>query len=336
VVRLATGHEGGVIALALSADGKRLVSRGLDRAILVWDAATGKQLGRLGGTNKHETAGPPGRPEGGLDTLTLSPDGSVLAVSYADLSKPLSVGVLLWDLNSGKDLLRIAEEHRAYGEEPWERPATFSPDGKSLARLLGNRIVVYDIHTGKELHSVTTELKEGFAEQIAFSPDGKRLALFTGFETAYLYDLASGKQIRRLGTEEPGRVHRNHEAEGRRIAFSPDGKVLAQVRSDNAIWLGDVETGKARPGPAGHAGAVVAAVPLDENVALTFGADSTVRRWRADTGKEIESGPIPGKPRPFAPSWADAFSVAPDGRTVAIQKEAGVSVWDTITGKELR
>jgi WD40 repeat protein len=332
-LRLATGHKGGICAVALSPGGKRLASRGLDRAVIVWDMATGKELSRL---KNVEAAGPPGQPEGGGDSLAFSPDGTVLAISFADLAQPLAVGVRLWDVTAGKDLLRIADRHRASGEAPRERPATFSPDGKIEARVIGNGVTMYDAGSGKKLRRVVVPAKDTRPEQAAFSPGGKLLAVLTGRETVSLHDVATGKQVRELGRGTPGYSHRPGDADGRRIAFSPDGKLLAGVWGDNTVRLWDVTTGRERALPAGHVGAVLAVTALDDNNLLTFGADGTLRRWRADTGKLVDERPIPGQPALLAPSYADVIAVAPDGRTVAIQNNRGLSVWDVAAGRERR
>ncbi|NDJ75022.1 MAG: protein kinase [Chloroflexi bacterium] len=63
VVRFFTGHDGVVIPIALSADGSRLISGGVD--LIVWDYASGQILNRLTG---HTNA---------IWDVGLSPDGSM-------------------------------------------------------------------------------------------------------------------------------------------------------------------------------------------------------------------------------------------------------------------
>jgi RNA polymerase sigma factor (sigma-70 family) len=330
VAKIASGLKDGPVALALSPDGKKLASRGADRSLVVWDGATGKELRRLGDAEGNESAGPPGNPIGGGETLCFSPDGKLVAASFADLGKRLAVGVRLWDVGTGESRLHVADRHRASGEEPRERPTAFRPDGKALARIEHGEVAVRDIANGKELIRVSLTKTGAFAEQVAFSPDGKLLAVLTSAEGVCLFDGATGQLIRKFAPAGLARPHRRSDADGRRLAFSPDGKLLAHACGENAVRLCDVETGKARPLPGGHAGAVLAAARTGDDVVQTFGADGTLRRWRADTGKEIDSGPIPGS------SGADALAVAPDGRAVAVAKEGRVAVWDVASAKQLR
>jgi RNA polymerase sigma factor (sigma-70 family) len=330
-LRLATGHKEGVIALTLSPDGKRLASRGLDRTVIAWDVGTGKELRRLGDVGD---AGCSARPAGGGETLLFSPDGTTLAVSSVPWGHE-GAGVRLWDVTTGKERARIPYLTKESGEEPRERPAAFSPDGKLLARVLLYGVVVYETATGKELRCLSNRHTDmdGNLEQATFSPDGKRLALFTDEETAYLFDVETGKSVRDLGPAPARWPHDYKDADGRRLAFSPDGKLLAQVWHGNSVRLCDVDTAKARSLHAGHTGPVLAAAFQGDGV-LTFGADAMLRCWRADTGEEVARRPIPGLPPP--PRWGgDPLGIAADGRTVAIDRDDGLCVVDVASGEEL-
>lgn len=67
----AVGHKGNVTALAFSPDGKSIASGGADNAVIIWDAATGKQLwnSRTGGI---------------VTLLTFSADGKQLIARDKD------------------------------------------------------------------------------------------------------------------------------------------------------------------------------------------------------------------------------------------------------------
>ena len=108
--QLRTSQEG-VVSMAISSDGKRLVTGSCVTGgdVCIWDLKTRKLLRRL--------SSPP------VGYLTLSPDDRTLAVGC------LNHNVVLWDFETGKQL-QIIQTHgdQVYGVE-------FSPDGNRLASL---------------------------------------------------------------------------------------------------------------------------------------------------------------------------------------------------------
>src|SRR6185503_16662776 len=77
---LQTGHTGSVNALALSPDGRFLVSGSEDVTLKIWDTATGNVLRTLSGHEKPVLA------------AAISPDGKLIASGGADQT------VRVWDV----------------------------------------------------------------------------------------------------------------------------------------------------------------------------------------------------------------------------------------------
>jgi hypothetical protein len=106
---------------------------------------------------------------------------------------------------------------------------------------------------------------------VAFSPDG-RLALTGSWDkTARLWDVASGRQVRRLA---------GHAAPVLSVALSPDGRLALTGSDDGTARLWDVASGREVRQLAGHTGGVnsVAFSP-DGRLALTGSRDKTARVW---------------------------------------------------------
>ncbi|MGH8513989.1 MAG: WD40 repeat domain-containing protein, partial [Gammaproteobacteria bacterium] len=72
-------------------------------------------------------------------------------------------------------------------------------------------------------------LHQDSVSAVSFSPDGKTLASGSDDYTVRLWDLATGKELRRL----------SHESVVYAVSFSPGGKTLASASRDNAVrlWL---------------------------------------------------------------------------------------------------
>jgi RNA polymerase sigma factor (sigma-70 family) len=254
---LATGKQlrmlwGSGEVIAFSPDGRLLAAGGHACAIHLWEVATGKE----------RTPPRPSHPCS-IGSVAISRDGTVVATSGQDRT------IRLWQTATGKELRRLK------ADSPWVSPMALSPDGKVLAfdrgildratgKVLGHfQGQDYGINAlafspdSRTLAMATTDVQSGKGRMIRlwdvarvreikhfgempvhslnYSPDGKTLAAGNGDGTVSLWDVAGGRESRRI----PG-----HRREVRSVAFSPDGRAVASASFDGDLFLWDAATGK--------------------------------------------------------------------------------------------
>lgn len=204
-------HGGGLRAVAFSRDGKMLASCGGNESIHIWDPATGK-----------ETAVIPHR-DGYALTLAFTPDGKTLAVGR-DRG---SIGLI--DLETRKPV-RGWQAH-----EGDVKTLSFSPDGKLVASADHREAEVYlwNAATGKNVAVYKLHEGLGHTDQVAFSPDGTRLAVAgRSLDVAIsLWDVT--KHVERW-------LLKGHKHATDCVAFSPDGKLLVTGSQDKTVIVWDV------------------------------------------------------------------------------------------------
>jgi RNA polymerase sigma factor (sigma-70 family) len=265
VRRLTIEGPGGAAAVALSPDSKT-VAAGVFKGIILWDAATGKELRKLEG---HE---------GWVLSLAFAPDGQSMASGGDDTT------IYLWDPVTGKELRKIADGKRVGS-------LTFSPHGKTLAAggayLSPEAVRLWDSATGKELPAPPAD--SAAATGLAFSPDGTLLATASEDYTVRLWNVAKRTLVRSwkaddgFGGPTP-------------LSFSRDGKLLvtgSSARVPGKPWevvrmvrVWEVATGKELRSFRGHDGPINAvAVSPDGAVIATGSEDTTVLLWDLAGGK---------------------------------------------------
>ncbi len=167
---------------------------------------------------------------------------------------------------------------------------------------------------------------------IAFSPDGNRLAVATSIGI-WIYDVRPGK-------EKELDLLIGHTRSVTTIAFSPDGKLLASGGRDETIRLWDTVTGEQKKQLIGHKWAIsslafspdgktlTSAIGLHaEKIPAEIGVAIDIKLWNIDTGEATAT---------FRGHTKDITSLAfsPDGKTLASSgKDSKVFLWNVATGK---
>jgi WD40 repeat protein len=241
--RTLSGHDDWVSAMALSPDGKTLVTGDYASRVIVWDAMSGKEIRRFSGL-----------PWNWIVALAISPDGRSVLVSEArgkrddfDIPAP---ALRLWDLATGKETVdyfkiqfpkydRTANSYES--SMLWRKftgdsliAAAFSPDGATIAVGQGGETDkgtahLLDAKTGKTVRDVGSH-QYGMTD-LCYSADGKHL-LSTGRDTCLrITGAADGKEVSQLGSPRGGQFKDWLSA----VAKSPDERYLAAA--DIAGWV---------------------------------------------------------------------------------------------------
>ncbi|MEA3439011.1 MAG: protein kinase [Chloroflexota bacterium] len=289
----------GIRNLIYTHDGKHIVSGGQDSTARLWNANTGELVTTLAG---HTSV---------VMGLSLSPDGDMLATGgYRDEE------VRLWDLAPGGELFNIQTQPGS------GFTGNLSPDGKWLVAIgPGSTINRYDPKTGVYKDTLANlELEPGdFLVGVAFSPDGKKMALGSINGSIYVLNYPSGELLMTL---------EGHAYAGISSQFSPDGSRLLSNGFDTRAFVWDLSSGSALTEYTEHKDIVAGSCFIqDGELVATASLDGSVRVWDAETGETLHTLPIVG--------CASSVELTPDGKTlVAGSCKGEVIGWDVETRQE--
>jgi dipeptidyl aminopeptidase/acylaminoacyl peptidase len=178
----------------------------------------------------------------------------------------------------------------------------------------------FDPYQGHE----TFNVYGGWVESVAFSPDGKLLAVGV-VRDLHVFDLAAGKELYNLRQK----VYTRH------VEFSPDGTLLAFGGGDGIentqIVVVEAATGR-EVRRMGEAGAEFRSFAFSPNgKTITAAAIDLVVAWETATGRKLDLT------RPETGGFESA-AFAPDGKTFAVYEifAGSVVLWDAVNGTKVR
>jgi WD40 repeat protein len=366
VRRTFSGHQGPVTSATFTPDGKLLLTGSRDGSVLVWDltaplppplAAAPVRRDRYGdplptaararlGCLRHYSQGLfPGSREG---FLAFSSDGKRLFVGTQPAEEDVELsgdearqatldlhpsdshpGICVLEVPTGKECLRLEEVPEGID------CLALSPDGKTLAALVGPALYLWEARTGKKKRMAhdclpVPNVSPRRPRFLTFSPDGRLLAA-TNEEQIELLDADTGQRIRELRGGPPGVAAMAFSRDGKQL-ISCSGPARRQIKKNEevvdpgAVVIWDVGTGKRVRHMALPADRSLGPFCLSADAALLAAChvDQGIRLWDIPGGRELPS--IPGA------GTAVAFS--PDGKLLAIAGPK-LRLWDLAANKKV-
>jgi WD40 repeat protein len=215
------------ISGALDPAGDRLLTAGANGSADEWDPRTGRHLSTLAGT-------------GIIGALAYTSDGRALAILHlpripTSMAVNTQLGdatVEIWDARSGRHLrsldTRTALQPQIPGTTDFSGQAmAFSPDGRQLALVgVDSHVELYLTSSGRQIGLLNPEGK--FAASVAFSPDGKLLAIGTA-ASAYVWRLPSPSPLPEFHHADGSTYGFVTGGTGVYVGFTKDSRVLMTV-----------------------------------------------------------------------------------------------------------
>ena len=157
------------------------------------------------------------RHEGGVDSVTFSPDGQTMATGSQDGK------ARLWNVTSGEELFRMATMKAV-------RDLAFSPDGSRLAGGGSDSYAyIWRVSDGKQLHRIKHPLP--WVERVVFSPSGEYLITVNGDG---IYGVAKEEAVRLWDTDTAKELATIGQGKATDVAFSPNGEYLATAEGSSS------------------------------------------------------------------------------------------------------
>ena len=283
-------HPGGVRALSVTADGKRLLSGGQDETLRLWDTSRLQEITCVAGD-----VGP-------VEDACLAPSGKWAASCALRLFKSDMV-VQLWDMASG------GERRRLKGHDDSVCCVAISPEARRVVGGSADKTIRIWALDQRGSPSICLQGHSYQVSCVLFTQSGEGLLSSSYDGTVRLWDARSGAVkgdlSGQVGKVEAVALHggtkrmtiagnglrlrqpsgamtalHGHRGPVHCVAFSADGQLLLSGGSDGSVRLWTAADGHLLHTFEGHTDKVHAVIfSPDGRTAFSGGADGTLRRW---------------------------------------------------------
>ncbi len=244
-----------------------------------------------------------------LNLVDISPEGD--RVAFLDEQG----AIILRDVASGETLWFHFDQ-----QNDVVTGLSFGQGGKILASAGKNAINLWDAELGQVSLSIPLLNSSSAIVKLAYSPDGKRVAVVNQNNDIFLWNLEPSA---------PRSIQLGQGVNAEALEFSPDGKFLVGITGDQAssLWLWNAETGRLRSQLAPNMLVSDIAFSSDSKLLAFAGQSGRLYFWDANSGvvtRTIETN-----------EEVTSLAFSPDSKILASGSKGNdpkIKFWNTQTG----
>ena len=339
---MSIAHDDSVRWVAISSDGRTIVSGSRDNTVRVWSTDTGTPVGQplrghdgsvrcvaissdgrtivSGSEDKSvrvwntDTGTPVGQPlhghDGSVKCVAISSDGRTIVYGSEDKS------VRVWNTDTSTP---VGQPLRGHDDVVY--CVAISSDGRTIVSgSRDNTVRVWNTDTGTPVGQPLRG-HDGMVYLVAISADGRTIVSGSEDKSVRVWNTDNSTPV--------GQPLHGHDGSVRCVAISSDGRKIVYGSEDKSVrvWNTDTSTPVGQP-LRGHGHPVFCvAISVDGRTIVSGSLDMSVRVWNTDTSTPV------GQPLRGHDSWVECVAISADGRTIVSGSDDNtVRVWNTHTG----
>jgi WD domain, G-beta repeat len=292
LVRQLTGYQSETYSLALSADGRWLVSghgdiTHVDDAVKVWRLSDGQLIHNLLGHSHW------------IYSVLLSADAETI------ISGSLDGTLQWWQLTTGTKLPQLVDNKSAVNA------IAMTSDGQRLVTGGNDAILrIWQPETAMLIHQCQGHLQN--IACLAINKPANLVASGSSDYTVRLWHLQEGRLLRTL---------LGHSSRVSGVAITPDGTKIISSSHDRTIKIWEASTGNVLNTLVGHSEAIgCLALSPDGQTIFSAGDDRTVKIWQIGDGRLLHT--LSSHDRAIL-----SIAISADGRTIATGSYGNIQIW---------
>ncbi|BAY88615.1 MULTISPECIES: NB-ARC domain-containing protein [unclassified Tolypothrix] len=261
--------------VAVTPDGKLLISGSDDNTLKIWNLETGEETLALTGHTKFITA------------VAVTPNGKYIISSSGDRT------IKVWEINTGQLVFTLTGHTSSVNAVAVTSDSQFVISGSS-----DTTVKIWNLNTGNEfctlgnledqkarfLQILRSKNKKDFdfidaVYSVVVTPDCKQVIAGYDYRTIRVWNIENKTQVSSWKCEAPL---------VRSLALALDGKLLIAASGANTIQGWSLDTGKEVLRLEGHnRGVTIIAITSDGKRLISYAFDKTFKYWNIETGEEI-------------------------------------------------